>query len=42
MVPSGPALGITGGHCDETIHAPEYKITGGSGMNGVDAIMKNP
>ena len=40
MVPSGPALGITGGHCDETIHAPEYKITGSGVADGVDAVMK--
>jgi imidazolonepropionase-like amidohydrolase len=26
IVASGPALGITGGHCDDTMHAPEYKL----------------
>lgn len=40
MVPSGPALGITGGHCDDTMHAPEYKLTGTGVADGVDAVMK--
>ncbi|WMW81890.1 amidohydrolase family protein [Undibacterium cyanobacteriorum] len=40
MVASGPALGITGGHCDETIHAPEYKISASGVADGVDAVMK--
>jgi len=26
LVVSGPALGITGGHCDETLLAPEFKF----------------
>ena len=25
MLVSGPALGITGGHCDSNLLAPEYK-----------------
>ncbi len=27
LVVSGPALGITGGHCDENLLAPEYRYT---------------
>ncbi len=40
MMASGPALGITGGHCDDTMHAPEYKITSTGVADGVDAVMK--
>ena len=40
MLASGPALGITGGHCDDTMHAPEYKISGTGVADGVDAVMK--
>lgn len=40
MMASGPALGITGGHCDDTMHAPEYKISGTGVADGVDAVMK--
>lgn len=40
MMASGPALGITGGHCDETMHAPEYKISGAGVADGVDGVMK--
>jgi imidazolonepropionase-like amidohydrolase len=28
LLVSGPALGITGGHCDETLLAPEFKFVG--------------
>ena len=28
IIPSGPALGITGGHCDENLLAPEYHFQG--------------
>jgi len=37
---SGPALGITGGHCDDTMHAPEYKIIGDGVADGSAAVMK--
>jgi len=37
---SGPALGITGGHCDDTLHAPEYKVTGEGVADGSVAVMK--
>jgi imidazolonepropionase-like amidohydrolase len=40
MRASGPALGITGGHCDDTAHAPEYKVTGSGVADGVDAVMR--
>jgi len=36
---SGPALGITGGHCDDTLHAPEYHATAGGVADGVPAVM---
>ena len=29
MLASGPALGITGGHCDDTMHAPESSLSCG-------------
>lgn len=37
---SGPALGITGGHCDDTMHAPEYKSTALGVADGVDEALK--
>jgi imidazolonepropionase-like amidohydrolase len=37
---SGPALGITGGHCDDTMHAPEYKSVGMGVADGVDEVIK--
>jgi imidazolonepropionase-like amidohydrolase len=35
---SGPALGITGGHCDDNHLAPEYKYEGEGVANGTDAV----
>ena len=40
MSASGPGIGITGGHCDDTAHAPEYKITGDGVADGSAAVMK--
>jgi imidazolonepropionase-like amidohydrolase len=40
IVPSGNALGITGGHCDDTMHAPEYKIAGDGVADGVAAVAR--
>lgn len=40
VVPSGNALGITGGHCDDTMHAPQFKIVGDGVADGVDAVMR--
>jgi imidazolonepropionase-like amidohydrolase len=37
---SGPPLGITGGHCDDTLHAPEYKTTALGVADGVDEALK--
>ncbi|MEP7155471.1 MAG: amidohydrolase family protein [Betaproteobacteria bacterium] len=37
---SGPGLGITGGHCDDTAHAPEYKISSDGVADGSAAVMK--
>jgi imidazolonepropionase-like amidohydrolase len=37
---AGPALGITGGHCDDTMHAPEYKSVAEGVADGVDAVVK--
>ncbi len=37
---SGPALGITGGHCDDTLHAAEFKIVGDGVADGNAAVMK--
>ncbi|MBA5604980.1 amidohydrolase family protein [Duganella sp. FT3S] len=37
---SGPALGITGGHCDDTMHAPEYKLQAEGVADGVDEVLK--
>jgi imidazolonepropionase-like amidohydrolase len=40
IVASGPPLGITGGHCDDTLHAPEYKITAEGVADGIAEVMK--
>lgn len=37
---SGPALGITGGHCDDTLHAPQYNATGLGVADGVAETLK--
>ncbi len=37
---SGPALGITGGHCDDTMHAPEFKISSDGVADGVAEVTK--
>ena len=34
----GPALGITGGHCDSNMLAPEYNDRGEGVADGVDAV----
>src|SRR5512140_3764045 len=38
MLVSGPAIGITGGHCDENLLAPEYKEKAEGVADGVDAV----
>ncbi len=39
MVASGPALGITGGHCDEDLLAPQYHAFALGVADGVPAVM---
>ena len=38
MLVSGPALGITGGHCDDNLLAPEYHQVAPGVADGVDAV----
>ena len=40
MAASGPPLSITGGHCDDTMHAPEYKQVALGVADGVDEALK--
>jgi imidazolonepropionase-like amidohydrolase len=39
MQVSGPPLGITGGHCDSSLLAPEYHYSAEGVADGVDAVM---
>jgi imidazolonepropionase-like amidohydrolase len=39
MLVSGPALGITGGHCDENLLAPEFNYHAEGVADGVPAVM---
>ena len=39
MVASGPALGITGGHCDNNLLAPQYHFFDLGVADGVSAVM---
>src|SRR5579863_6982211 len=39
MDASGPALGITGGHCDNNLLAPEFHASSDGVANGVPAVM---
>jgi len=39
ILASGPALGITGGHCDENLLAPEFHFSSEGVANGVPAVM---
>jgi imidazolonepropionase-like amidohydrolase len=38
MLVSGPALGITGGHCDNNMLAPEYHAVGDGVADGIAAV----
>jgi imidazolonepropionase-like amidohydrolase len=38
ILASGPALGITGGHCDDNLLAPQYHDTALGVADGVDAV----
>ncbi|HEY3134660.1 MAG TPA: amidohydrolase family protein [Blastocatellia bacterium] len=37
---SGPAIGVTGGHCDESLLAPEFSHKGDGVADGVPALMQ--
>lgn len=37
---SGPAIGVTGGHCDESLLAPEFQHKGDGVADGVPALMQ--
>ena len=39
ILASGPPLGITGGHCDENLLAPEFHFFSEGVANGVPAVM---
>jgi imidazolonepropionase-like amidohydrolase len=39
MQVSGPPLGITGGHCDSNLLAPEFHFSAEGAADGVDAVM---
>src|SRR5436309_7949617 len=38
IVASGPALGITGGHCDENLLPPGFHLQGGGVADGVEGV----
>jgi imidazolonepropionase-like amidohydrolase len=38
MVASGPALGITGGHCDENLLPPAFHFQGDGVADGIEAV----
>jgi imidazolonepropionase-like amidohydrolase len=38
IVASGPALGITGGHCDENLLPPAFHLQGGGVADGVETV----
>jgi imidazolonepropionase-like amidohydrolase len=38
MLVSGPALGITGGHCDENLLAPEFDYKSDGVANGIEGV----
>lgn len=40
MLVSGPALGITGGHCDNNLLPPDYHATGDGVADGVAAVQR--
>lgn len=40
VIASGPALGITGGHCDENLLAPEFHFSAEGVADGVPAVMQ--
>jgi imidazolonepropionase-like amidohydrolase len=40
IIASGPALGITGGHCDENLLPPAFHHEGGGVADGVEAVQR--
>jgi imidazolonepropionase-like amidohydrolase len=38
IIASGPALSITGGHCDDTLHAPQYHVEAEGVADGIPAV----
>jgi imidazolonepropionase-like amidohydrolase len=40
IVASGPALGITGGHCDENLLPPAFHLQGGGVADGVEGVQR--
>ncbi len=40
IIASGPPLGITGGHCDENLLAPEHHFSAEGVADGVEAVMQ--
>ena len=38
MLVSGPALGITGGHCDDNLLAPEFNYRSDGVADGIDGV----
>jgi len=40
IIASGPALGITGGHCDDTLLAPEYHHVAEGVADGIPQVMQ--
>jgi imidazolonepropionase-like amidohydrolase len=40
MVASGPALGITGGHCDENLLPPAFHLQGDGVADGIEGVQR--
>lgn len=40
LIASGPALGITGGHCDNNLLAPEFRHAADGVADGISAVMQ--
>ncbi len=40
VIASGPALGITGGHCDNNLLAPEFRYAADGVADGISAVMQ--
>ena len=40
IIASGPAIGITGGHCDDTLLAPEFHHVSEGAADGISEVMR--